>query len=110
MGNMAKDTPRVEAYRSALERTAAGRQVLDVGGGAFCLLSRLALRAGACSVDCVEQSKTAVEHAIGIFKYEESGIECKGLRGINASILDKFSKVSCDRRDDLQESLKLRLS
>eukprot|EP00404_Azadinium_spinosum_P037589 CAMPEP_0180666320 /NCGR_PEP_ID=MMETSP1037_2-20121125/61756_1 /TAXON_ID=632150 /ORGANISM="Azadinium spinosum, Strain 3D9" /LENGTH=30 /DNA_ID= /DNA_START= /DNA_END= /DNA_ORIENTATION= len=30
---MAKDTPRVEAYRSALERTATDRRVLDVGGG-----------------------------------------------------------------------------
>lgn len=109
--NMAKDTSRIEAFRSALEQTVAGRRVLDVGGGAFCLLSRLALRAGACSVDCVEQSKESVEHAIGIFKSEERGMECEGLQSIDASILEKFSDVSCDdRRDSPKENPQLRLS
>lgn len=109
--NMAKDAPRVEAYRSALQRTAAGRRVLDVGAGAFCLLSRLALRAGASSVDCVEQSEASVEHAICIFKSEEKGIECEGLQGIGASVLEKFSDLSCnDGRDSPQKSRQLQLS
>lgn len=109
--NMARDEPRVEAYRSALERTAGGRRVLDVGGGAFCLLSRLALRAGARSVDCVEQSRGSVEHSIDIFKSEEKGVECAGLQGIGASVLEKFSDVSCDdRRDRLGEGPRTRLS
>jgi len=48
------------------------RRVLDVGAGAFCFLSRIALKAGAKSVHAVEASEPAVLHAIKLFHQENS--------------------------------------
>lgn len=64
---MVQDRVRVDAYTAVLDRKAAGLRVLDVGAGPFCLLSRIALWAGATSVDCVEQSEEAVNKAIKLF-------------------------------------------
>jgi len=85
---MVNDRPRVEAYRRALGRAARGQHVLDVGCGPFCLLSRMALQAGARSVHSVEQNHRAVKHAIGMFKDEACGQESDGLRKIAASLVD----------------------
>jgi len=107
---MASDRVRVEAYRAALERTATERKVLDVGGGAFCLLSRLALRANAGSVDCVEQNRGAVQHAIGVFKSEARGVECEGLREVGAGLVDSFSHVDCEDQPERPGNPQLSLS
>lgn len=84
---MASDRPRVEAYRRALGGVARWQKVLDVGCGPFCLLSRLALQAGARTVDSVEQSQQAVNYAITTFKDEASGVESDGLLKIGASLV-----------------------
>jgi len=96
--SMVNDWPRVEAYRSALGRTARGKQVLDVGCGPFCLLSRIALQAGARTVDCVEQNQRAVDYAIGIFRDEACGQESKVLRKIDASFAE-YDLSGYERKD-----------
>eukprot|EP00746_Dinoflagellata_sp_MGD_P069888 gnl/MRDRNA2_/MRDRNA2_28594_c0_seq1.p1 gnl/MRDRNA2_/MRDRNA2_28594_c0~~gnl/MRDRNA2_/MRDRNA2_28594_c0_seq1.p1 ORF type:complete len:484 (-),score=56.58 gnl/MRDRNA2_/MRDRNA2_28594_c0_seq1:365-1816(-) len=73
---MVQDRVRVDAYTAVLDRKASGLRVLDVGAGPFCLLSRLALWAGAASVDCVEQSEEAVRKAIKLFLDEVESKEC----------------------------------
>jgi len=84
---MVNDRFRVEAYRAALDNVARGQHALDVGCGPFCLLSRLALQAGAMTVDSVEQNRKAVHHAVNIFKGESFGQETEGLHKIGASLV-----------------------
>lgn len=55
---MLADTTRVEAYRRALRRHAAGKRVLDIGCGSG-ILSLLALQAGAREVVAVEEGAIA---------------------------------------------------
>ena len=51
---MLLDHTRVDAYRAALSRHAAGRRVLDIGTGDSAVLARLALRAGAVAATGIE--------------------------------------------------------
>lgn len=95
---MATDKPRVEAFRRALNQAASARRVLDVGSGPFCLLSRLALRAGASSVDCVEQNQWAVEHAIDMFKAEAAQQENDVMCGIKASLVG-YDLYGCEHAE-----------
>jgi hypothetical protein len=91
---MVRDRPRVKAFAHALRQDADGRRVLDVGSGPFCLLSRMALRAGARSVDCVEQNEWAVEHAIDVFLDEADNMECKDMMHANASMIQRGVRLS----------------
>lgn len=84
--SMVRDRVRVDAYTTVLDRKASGLRVLDVGTGPFCLLSRLALWAGAASVDCVEQNGKAVDHAIELFLDEVEDKECKEMCCTGASL------------------------
>ena len=68
--DMVSDKVRVLAFQSAISRCAQGRTVLDVGTGAFCLLARMALAAGASQVDAVEVNPKAVAHAARLLHYE----------------------------------------
>lgn len=67
---MVLDIQRVAAFEQAILRVARRKRVLDVGAGAFCLLGRIALKAGAARVDAIEQSKQAVDYAVELFKME----------------------------------------
>eukprot|EP00931_Biecheleriopsis_adriatica_P107493 TRINITY_DN81837_c0_g1_i1.p1 TRINITY_DN81837_c0_g1~~TRINITY_DN81837_c0_g1_i1.p1 ORF type:complete len:452 (+),score=45.76 TRINITY_DN81837_c0_g1_i1:184-1356(+) len=84
---MATDQARVDAFRAALHGSSYGRHVLDVGCGPFCLLSRLALLAGASTVDCVEENRRAVQHAIDLIKDEADGQMNINLSRIGASFM-----------------------
>lgn len=91
---MVEDSPRVKAFARALRRDADGRRVLDVGTGPFCLLSRIALCAGAFRVDCVEQNEWAVRHAIDVFFDEADNLECKEMLQANASMIRHGVRLS----------------
>lgn len=54
--DMVQDLARVRVYAAAIGRHAAGTKAVDIGAGPHTLLSRLALNAGARSVDAVEQN------------------------------------------------------
>lgn len=93
---MLRDGSRVKAYELALTRVSEGRVALDIGTGPFCLLSRLAIQAGALSVDCVEQAPWAVRHAIEVFEDEADIVECqelRELRHVGASLTRSRIKV-----------------
>lgn len=62
-GLMGTDELRNAAYRSACERHAAGRVVLDLGTGPQALLARMAVAAGARHVYAVELLPAAAEQA-----------------------------------------------
>ena len=72
---MALDVHRVAAFQTCIQRAGTGRRVLDVGSGAFCLLGRLALKAGAVLVHCVEQNFASVLYARELFKMEMAKME-----------------------------------
>lgn len=59
---MMADKPRNDAYQAAIERTARGRRVLDIGTGAG-LLAMMAARAGAHSVISCEMVGAIAERA-----------------------------------------------
>eukprot|EP00746_Dinoflagellata_sp_MGD_P154957 gnl/MRDRNA2_/MRDRNA2_85131_c1_seq6.p1 gnl/MRDRNA2_/MRDRNA2_85131_c1~~gnl/MRDRNA2_/MRDRNA2_85131_c1_seq6.p1 ORF type:complete len:518 (+),score=85.28 gnl/MRDRNA2_/MRDRNA2_85131_c1_seq6:1-1554(+) len=103
---LVQDRPRVDAFIEVLDKVALGRHVLDVGSGSFCLLSRLAIHAGAKSVDTVEQNGSAVEHAIDLFFRETCGREQKALRLVGASLV---GHDLCAKQHRHQEGM-LRLS
>ncbi len=63
--HMLRDDLRVSAYRQAIERHCAGRKVLEIGCGTG-ILSLFAARAGALSVDAIEES-TIAEAAAELF-------------------------------------------
>jgi len=67
---MVNDRTRVDAYAACIRRHSAGLNVLDVGTGPFCLLSRLALGAGAKSVTAIEHAENAISSAIDFFRDE----------------------------------------
>ena len=77
---MALDSTRVAAFQSCIQRVAASRRVLDVGSGAFCLLGRLALKAGAALVHCVEQSSASVAYSRELFQMEMAGVDLAPLQ------------------------------
>ena len=78
---MLGDAVRVEAFRQAIaEVVVAGKRVLDIGAGPFCLLSRLALQAGAWHVDAVEHSGPAAAAATALFAEECAGGSATGTR------------------------------
>lgn len=66
--DMCDDKIRVTAFTAALNRLVGGKRVLDVGTGPFALLSCIALRAGAVSIDAIESNGKAVRHAIEMFE------------------------------------------
>ena len=72
---MALDLHRVAAFQTCIQRAGKGRRVLDVGSGACCLLGRLALKAGAVLVHCVEQNSASVLYARELFKMEMAKME-----------------------------------
>ncbi len=55
---MLRDEIRVDTYRSAIERHCSGKRVLEIGCGTG-VLSLFAARAGAVSVDAIEESTIA---------------------------------------------------
>jgi hypothetical protein len=71
--DMLMDAPRVKAYADAIGRAAYGKRALDIGAGPHCLLSRLAMNAGAVLVDSVEQNGVFVQHSLEAFAAESSG-------------------------------------
>ena len=77
---MVLDTARVAAFELCIRRAAAGKRVLDVGSGAFCLLGRLALKAGAALVHSVEQSPASVAYARKLFEMEMARVELPPLQ------------------------------
>lgn len=85
-----------------------GKDVLDVGTGPFCLLSRLALLNGAGSADAVEESGEAVEHALRIISAESRGKECEGLREMGVSLQLAFPEMAVEEPEGPSE-LQLRL-
>ena len=54
-----RDSVRVNAFAAALRRVSAGKTLCDLGSGPFCLLSRLALGAGASRVTAIEHAEDA---------------------------------------------------
>ena len=64
-----------QGYAAALRRHAAGKEVLDIGTGPFCLLARLALGAGARSVTAVEHAENAVATAIEYLRHERDNLD-----------------------------------
>ena len=68
--DMVTDNVRVSAFQSAISRCAKGKHVLDVGTGAFCLLARMAVAAGAWQVDAVEINEGVATHAAKLLRYE----------------------------------------
>jgi len=62
------DAGRTGSYAAAIGRVAAGRRVLDIGTGPYCLLACLCLGAGADSVDAVEGSERSVEMSLAGFQ------------------------------------------
>ena len=68
--DMISDEVRVNAFWEAIERNARNEKVLDVGTGAFCFLSRMALTAGAKEVYAVEVNDSAWRHAVQLCSAE----------------------------------------
>mmetsp|Transcript_1161 Transcript_1161/g.1416 ORF Transcript_1161/g.1416 Transcript_1161/m.1416 type:complete len:547 (-) Transcript_1161:217-1857(-) len=86
--SMIHDRSRVEAYAEAIVRNTKANpctRAIDIGTGPFCLLSRIALGAGAKSVTAIEHAGQAVDQAISFFKddYErDAGLaDYEGLEG-----------------------------
>jgi hypothetical protein len=86
--SMIHDRSRVEAYAEAIVRNTKANpctRAIDIGTGPFCLLSRIALGAGAKSVTAIEHARQAVNQAINFFKddYErDAGLaDYEGLEG-----------------------------
>jgi hypothetical protein len=86
--SMVHDVSRVEAYAEAIIRATEANpftRAIDIGTGPFCLLSRIALGAGATSVTAIEHAKQAVGKAVAFFKddYENNAglADRDGLRG-----------------------------
>ena len=69
--HMLSDELRVDAYRAAIERYCDGRRVLEIGCGTG-VLSLFAARAGALSVDAIEES-TIAEAAAELFAANSFG-------------------------------------
>eukprot|EP00435_Cladocopium_sp_Y103_P002790 s4576_g1.t1 len=107
--DMISDQVRVDAFWDAIRRalasdasdsdaSASAIRVLDVGSGAFCFLSRMALAAGAKEVHAVEVNHAAWNHATQLFQAEVR-LSSSGA-GEFCSNLEEFDQ-------DIQESLQL---
>lgn len=77
--HMLRDGLRVDAYRVAIERYCPGRRVMEIGCGTG-VLSLFAARAGALSVDAIEES-TIAEAAAELFAANPFGVPVTLHRG-----------------------------
>ena len=116
--DMISDQVRVDAFWDAIRRAlatsdssdasdaseASAIRVLDVGSGAFCFLSRMALAAGAKEVHAVEVNHAAWSHATQLFQAEvrlsRSSSSSSSSAGEFYSNLEAFDQ-------DFQESLRM---
>jgi len=90
--HMLRDPLRVGAYRAAIERYCPERRVLEIGCGTG-VLSLFAARAGALSVDAVEES-TIAEAAAELFAANPSGVPIALHRGNSRDVqLDRRPEV-----------------
>lgn len=90
--HMLKDELRVGAYRAAIERYCPGRRVLEIGCGTG-VLSLFAARAGASSVDAIEESAIA-EAAVELFAANPCGVRVALHRGNSRDVqLDRRPEV-----------------
>lgn len=109
--DMVKDAPRVRAYAAAIGRVAPGRKAVDIGAGPYCLLSRLALNAGALAVDSIEQNGEFVAHALDTFGIESRGDHIAPAIGVlrsaaGAVVLSTMFDVSLDEIVPVQDGVK----
>lgn len=109
--DMISDQVRADAFWDAIRRALAASdigkvfRVLDVGSGAFCFLSRMALAAGAKEVHAVEVNRLAWQHALQILKAEAdvyhrdrpSKLSARGSRYLKDCVDDEI--------EDIKESL-----
>lgn len=90
--HMLRDGLRVDAYRAAIERYSRGLQVMEIGCGTG-ILSLFAARAGALSVDAIEES-TIAEAAAELFAANPCGERIALHRGNSRDIqLDRRPAV-----------------
>ncbi len=90
--HMLRDELRVDAYRAAIERYSRGRQVMEIGCGTG-ILSLFAARAGALSVDAIEES-TIAEAAAELFAANPGGERITLHRGNSRDVqLDRRPEV-----------------
>ncbi len=90
--HMLRDELRVDAYRAAIERYCGGRRVMEIGCGTG-VLSLFAARAGALSVDAIEES-TIAEAAAELFAANSGGDRVTLHRGNSRDItLDRRPEV-----------------
>jgi hypothetical protein len=90
--HMLRDELRVGAYRAAIERHCGGRRVLEIGCGTG-VLSLFAARAGALSVDAIEES-TIAEAATELFAANPGGVSITLHRGNSRDVqLDGQAEV-----------------
>lgn len=78
--DMISDAVRVKAFWEAIARAVSKKSVLDVGTGAFCFLSRMALAAGARDVHAIEVNQNAWHHAVDLLSAEIRGESCAEIR------------------------------
>ena len=111
--DMISDRARVDAFWDAIRRALASNaidaseasaiRVLDVGSGAFCFLSRMALAAGAKEFHAVEVNHAAWSHATQLFQAEvrlSSSSSSSSAAGEFCSNLEEFD-------EDIKESLQM---
>ena len=90
--HMLKDELRVNAYRAAIERYCPGRRTLEIGCGTG-VLSLFAARAGALSVDAIEES-TIADAAAELFAANSFGERISLHRGNSRDVkLDRQPEV-----------------
>ncbi len=90
--HMLRDGLRVDAYRAAIERYCPGRHVMEIGCGTG-VLSLFAARAGALSVDAIEES-TIAEAAAELFAANPCGVPVTLHRGNSRDVhLDRPAEV-----------------
>ena len=100
--DMVSDKVRVSAFQSSIYRSAKGKRVLDVGTGAFCLLARMALAAGAARVDAVEINEWVCGHAEKLLRREatmknqenEEGLQLDADLSLTAKLLPEVPPLA----------------
>ncbi len=103
--DMISDRVRADAFWDAIRRALAASdgkvfRVLDVGSGAFCFLSRMALAAGASEVHAVEVNRLAWQHALQILKAEADVYQGKPSKLSKPSGGSRYLK---DCEDEIQD-------
>jgi len=91
---LANDLPRNRRYQAAIERTAPGRVVVEIGTGATAILSRLCIEAGASKVYAIERGEEAFQQARAL-------IEKLGLSGQIEVIQGDATQVSLPEPADV---------